>query len=376
MKVTHVCAIGFTASNLLLPQVRYLRSLGHEVTFVFSPDPVADEIRTMGFGVEEIYISRHICPEDAVSTYKLTRHFERERPDVVHTHTSKGGFVGRIAARMARVRHVVHTIHGFPFIPGQNPLKYRAYHAVEKALAKLTDLLLSQSAEDVALAEQAGIRAKMGSPVFIGNGIDLGRFDRRLFSDADRRMTRERLQIGDEPVIAMVARLTLGKGYAEIIRALSQNRHRPWTALFVGPDDGGFQFIENSLKEEELVPRVRILRQRPDVDRLLAITDVFVLPSYREGVPRSVIEAQAMGIPVIATDIRGCREIVVDGQTGLLVPPKDDASLAGAIADLLEDEEKRVRMGAEGAIRARTLYDEHLVFGRIERAYRTLLGSD
>lgn len=375
MKVIHVCAIGFTAKNLLLPQCQFLKNLGYDVGFVFSPDPIADELRSIGFEVKEIYIPRNISLLDTASICQLVSYFKKVKPDIVHTHTSKGGAVGRVAARLAGVRHIVHTIHGFPFIAGQNPIKYWSYLLMEKLAARLTDLLLSQSEEDVELARNLSIRARLGPPLLIGNGIDLERFNRDRFDEDERRAIEDALGIRQGPVITMVARLTMEKGYAEMVRALGRNRDRNWTALFVGPDDGDRHIIEEMLREVGLEHKVKLLGQRDDVDKILAITDVFVLPSYREGVPRSVIEAQAMGIPAIVTDIRGCREIVIDGKTGILVPPRNDISLAQAIADLLDNPDKRLYMGLEGAERMRAHFDERCVFRRIQQAYETMLLS-
>lgn len=372
VRILHVCAVEFTARHLLLPQCEYMRDLGHEVGFVFSPSEKADELRRRGFRVTEISISRQISPLDLVSICRLAAYFRREKPDIVHTHTSKGGVVGRVAARLAGVPHIVHTVHGFPFAEGQPRAKYLLYATIERWVAKLTDVLLSQSKEDVETARRLGIVARRGAPIYIGNGIDLSRFSRERFSAAQTDEIRRSLRIGDEPVLTTIARLTLEKGYAELVEALSYCVGLPWTALFVGPDDGAQSVIRHMVAQHGLTERVRMLGQRDDVDELLAVTDVLVLPSHREGVPRSVIEAQAMGVPAVVTDIRGCREVVLHGHTGIIVPPRNSAELAKALSRLLQDPQLRERLGNAAERHARDKFSETAVFERIAEVYTTL----
>ena len=177
-RVVHVCAIGFTAKRLLLPQCDYLRSLGYDISFAFSPCAASSEIRGLGYNVADIEVPRSINPSIVSSVCNLQRCFQNARPHIVHTHTSMGGAIGRLAAQRAGVPHVIHTIHGFPFAEGQSWYKYFIYSTVEKRLARITDMLLSQSREDVNTAMKLGIVAREGPPVHIGNGVDTPQFSR------------------------------------------------------------------------------------------------------------------------------------------------------------------------------------------------------
>lgn len=159
------------------------------------------------------------------------------------------------------------------------------------------------------------------------------------------------------------------------MEALAALKNLPWVAMFIGPDEGAGAEIERRIAANGLTGRVRMLGSRDDVDVLLVISDIYTLPSYREGVPRSVIEAQAMGLPAVVTDIRGCREVVVDGETGRIVPPGDAAALASALRELLTDQGKRRRMAIAARSRAKEHFDERKVFARLEEAYRLLEGS-
>ncbi len=375
-KVVHVCAIGFTAKRLLLPQCDYLRSLGYDIGFVFTPDAVSDELRDLGYDVADIEIPRSINSGVVSSVDALSRYLKHLQPDIVHTHTSMGGAIGRLAAHRAQVPHVIHTIHGFPFAQGQPWYKYRMYCVAEKSLARITDVLLSQSREDVETAIELGILAREGPPLLIGNGINTQKFTRCNYSDDDKTVLKRLLRIGEEPVITTIARLTLEKGYAELVDALASCVDLPWTALFIGPDDGDANKIRSLAGGLGLNERIRFLGQRDDVATLLSMTDIFVLPSYREGVPRSLIEAQCMGVPAVATDIRGCREIVVDGRTGLLVPPRDREHLAQSIRQLIQDENLRRSWGSQAEKHARDEFDEDMVFRRIAKAYERLIAKN
>jgi glycosyltransferase involved in cell wall biosynthesis len=350
----------------------YLREMGYDITFLYSPDEAASKILAdRGFKSHFVPMSRVLSPRDAISVVRLVDYFRSFRPDIVHTHTSKAGAVGRIAAAIAGVPTVIHTIHGFPFIEGQPRLKYVGYAGAERLLARCTDLLLSQSLEDVRTAQRLGIKSRSGFTVHIGNGIDLARFNRSRFPDLPGLRASLGLDCG--PVITTVGRLTVEKGYLDLVRALAAIRDLKWTVLFVGADEGAEAEIRSLVQRLGLAGRVRLLGQRSDIERLLAASDLFVLPSYREGVPRSVIEAQAMCLPVVATNIRGCREVVVDGVTGLLVEAGAPKSLAASMRQLLESEDLRKRMGEGGRRRAEVEFDERRVFQRIGKAYEMVL---
>lgn len=374
-RVVHVSTIGPTATHLLRPQCEFLKDLGYEVIFVFSPDATSRQTLTAaGFGVQEIFIPRKIDPADALAVCRLGSYLRRLKPDIVHTHTSKAGIVGRTAARLAGVPLVIHTIHGFPFIEGQNRFRYRAYATIERWAGRLTDVLLSQSLEDVRTAQHLKIRARHGYPIYIGNGVDIRRFDPSRFASAKDAIRLE-LGVRHSPVVTIIARQTVEKGYTDLVRALARISDMSWTALFVGPDEGASDLIRELLTECGISDRILMLGERADIERILAITDVYVLPSYREGVPRSVIEAQSMGVPAVVTNIRGCREVVIDGETGYLVPMKDPDSLAGALRRLLSDEKQRAAMGVAARKRMEREFDERVVFQRIAAAYETLLSS-
>ncbi|BAF59277.1 MAG: glycosyltransferase family 4 protein [Pelotomaculum sp.] len=377
-RVIHVTTIGITALRALLAQCRYFREKGLEVGFVFSPSPEGNILRRLGFPVKEIYIDRKINPwTDFRSIIKLYGFFRLVRPRIVHTHTSKAGVVGRIAASLAGVPNVLHTVHGFPFHPGMPGVKQRFYRQIEKWMAGLTHIMFSQSREDVATALELGIKPRRGDLIYIGNGVDLGEFDPGLYPIPRRCLVRKELAIGEtEPVITMIGRINREKGYHDLVEALQGVKDLPWRALFIGPDEGFLPAVKKQIERSGLEDRIRVLGQRGDIADLLSVTDIYVLPSYREGLPRSLIEAQAMALPCVATDIRGCREVVEDGVTGLLVKPGDSVTLGRALRKLLLEPELRFKMGREGRLRMCRFFNEAEVARRIMAVYEEVLGNE
>lgn len=374
-RVIHVTTIGITAYRALLAQCRYFRQKGVAVGFVFSPSPEGEMLRQLGFPVEEIYIDRKInFWSDARSVSKLLRYFRAVKPEIVHTHTSKAGVVGRMAARLAGVPTIIHTVHGFPFHPGMPRLKRWVYGQIERRMAGITDYMLSQSEEDVVNAAAMRIRPRRGDLLHIGNGVDLAEFDPGEYSSGRRLQVRESLAIGAaEPVITIIGRVNREKGYHDLVDALQTVRDIPWQSLFIGPDEGFLPILRQRINSCGLQDRIRILGPRGDIADLLAVTDIYVLPSYREGLPRSLIEAQAMALPCVATNIRGCREVVEEGVTGYLITPGDSETMGGVLRKLLLEPGLRLRLGQAGRKRVRRCFDEAEVSRKVMSVYEEVL---
>jgi glycosyltransferase involved in cell wall biosynthesis len=240
---------------------------------------------------------------------------------------------------------------------------------MERAAARVTDVLLTQSEEDRQTCLAEGILPKRLLAT-LGNGVDV---EAIAAFTPERDAVRAELGIAaDDLVVGFVGRRVLEKGWPDLVAALrlSHDRFPRLRALSIGANFAG----DRDRMDEIELPRAIVLGHRTDVPRLLHAVDVFALPSYREGMPRSILEAMAAARPVVATDIRGCREEVVDGVTGFLVPVGDPPALRGAIERLLESDGLRARMGAAGLDRARALFDERLVFERVLAAYRAALG--
>ncbi len=283
----------------------------------------------------------------------------RERPDLVHAHMPISGFIARLAARLAGVPTVAYTCHGFLFNqPAPWPRRALAF-AIEWLGGRLTDLTLTVSTEEAADARRLGIARH---PIPVGNGRDPARFH----PDPAAR-ARIRAELGcapDTPVIVIVSRLVRHKGYPELLAAMEQV---PDAELWIVGErllsDHGAD-MEAVFAASTLGPRLRRLGYRADVEKVLAAADIFTLPSHFEGLPMSVIEAMLTGLPVVATNIRGPREQIVDGVNGFLVPPATVAPLAEVLRRLVDDPALRTRLGQAARARALEHYTEHDVVER------------
>ncbi len=367
MKILQLCAVDFTLYHFLLPLMRGLRDAGHEVVGACSPGPLAAKVEAEGFRVIGIDIRRSANPLALWRTHRAIHSMLRaERFDVAHFHTPVAALAGRFAAWRAGVPQIVYTAHGFYF-HDRMPWPLRAAHVgLEWAAGRVTDLLMTQAEEDAASARRLGLAR--GQVHAIGNGSDPARF--RPGGPADDDRARLRAQIGtspDRPVILMVGRLVAEKGYPELLAAMRDVDAELWIAGGrLDSDHAGAvdAVLAAALADPVYAGRIRALGYRQDVPELLRAADIFVLPSHREGMPRSIIEAMLTGLPVVATDIRGSREEVVEGETGLLVPVADAAALAAALGHLAGDPALRARLGKAGRLRALEHYDESKIVAR------------
>lgn len=377
-RVAHVTTVDLSLRYLLLNQLERIRSEGYDVVGVSAAGPDVAEVEARGIPHFAVPMTRRFTPlADLRALIALTRLMRRERFDVVHTHTPKAGLLGQLAARISGVPVVVNTLHGFYFHEGTKPVPRRFYIWMERIAAKCSDTILSQNKEDMTTAVAEGIAAPELLK-WLGNGIDVARFDRRRLSDSKLRALRRDVGLDEGvPVVGFVGRLVEEKGILDLLEAGKKvsaevpNVH----FLIVGPYD---EEKPDALRPEVaerygVADRCRFLGMRHDMPELYALMDVLVLPSYREGFPRAPMEAAAMGVPAVVTDIRGCREAVQHGENGLLFPTGDVDALAAALIELLRDGDRRARMGVTGRAMAEDRFDEQKVFDRVLREYERLL---
>lgn len=377
IKVVHVATVDVSLRILLLNQLVYLKNEGYEVTGISAPGPHAQALEDAGVKFLGVPMTRRITPlADLEALFRLITVFRRERFDIVHTHTPKAGLLGLIAARLTGVPIAVSTIHGFYFY-GMTGMKRRFFVAMEKVGAACANSLLSQSQEDVELADKERI-GRSGQTTFLGNGIDLHQFSPdRIDPRRTEELQKELGIAADEVVVGFVGRLVRMKGIFELLEAIAVARTSipRLRLLIVGPEDRekADAFDRSSVSAMGLDDTVVFAGFREDMPDVYALMDVFVLPSYREGFPRSCLEASAMGVPAIVSDVRGCREAVEEGVNGLRVPVRDAASLAAALIGLLGDRHLLDRLGEGGRAVALRRFDERAVFRRVAEEYERQL---
>ena len=378
LKVCQLCAVDFTLKHFLTALVDGMRAEGWSVTAVCSDGPFVPALRAAGYAIETLPIARGLNPlRHAVSLWRLVRLFRRERFDVLHAHTPIAALLGRIAARIIGVPMVVYTAHGFYFHDDMGAAPKAIFSWLEWLGGRITDLLFTQSEEDArtAIAKNFLPAARV---LAIGNGVDINAFD------PARTQTRAAMRaawgIGqDAVVIGLIGRMVAEKGYGEYLNAAKTVVAQGFPVFFLAvgerlaSDHAAGINAQLSAAKAALGERLILTGLRGDIPELLAAMDVFTLPSYREGMPRTIIEAMLMAKPVVATNIRGSREEVVAGETGLLVPVRDAAALAQAFITLINDAGLRIRLGQSGRARALTRYDEAKVVARQIAAIRAHL---
>ena len=377
-RVAHVTTVDLSLRYLLLNQLERIQDDGYEVFAISADGPDVAAVEAAGIRHFAVPMTRRLTPiTDLRCLWKLVRLMRRERFDVVHTHTPKAGLLGQLAARLAGVPIVANTLHGFYFHDDMKPWLRRFYIWMERVAAKCSDTILSQNREDMATAVAERI-AKPEQLKWLGNGIDVARFDRRRLADSTLEALRLEIDIDAQaPVIGFVGRLVEEKGILDLLEAAkSVVRAIPNAQLLiVGPyDDDKPDALRPDVAERYGVAgHCRFVGMRHDMPELYALMDVLVLPSYREGFPRAPMEASAMAVPTVVTDIRGCREAVEHGQNGLLFPVGNADVLAQCLIELLGDDEQRTKMGVEGRRIAENRFDEQMVFDRVLSEYGRLL---
>jgi glycosyltransferase involved in cell wall biosynthesis len=377
-RVIHLTTVASSLTKLLLPQLVAFREAGYDIIGVSAPGPEVAELEDAGIRHVALRGSTRAANlrADLTAARDFVRICRRLRPDIVHTHNPKPGVYGRIGARLAGVPVVVNTVHGLYAQP-TDPLRKRAVvYALERLAATCSDAELLQNVEDLPVLLRLGVpRERL---YVLGNGIDLRRFDPQRFA-GQRAEARIELGVrGDEVIAGVVGRLVYEKGYEEVFRAAADLRQRHMDVRFVviGPDDPDKpDAVPVSDLRDAQEAGVRFLGQRDDVERLYAAMDLFVLASHREGFPRAAMEAAAMGLPIVATDIRGCRQVVEHGRTGLLVPRKDPVALTAAISSLVGDKGRRCAFKAAAYAKSRRQFDDSRQIGLTLAVYERLLGT-
>lgn len=375
-----LAATDISLELLLGPQLSAFRAAGYEVIGVSAPGPFVAAIEARGVThVPLANATRSMAPhKDLLAIGELARLFRSLRPDIVHTHNPKPGLYGRLAAKAARVPVIVNTVHGLYAQPDDALVKRLVVYGLERLAASCSDAELVQNEEDLATLARV-LRIPRRKLTLLGNGVDLGRFTAAGADGGDDPVrTRVRAELGlapDAVVVGAVGRLVLEKGYVELFDAWEQvRRHRPDALLVVvGPDDDAkADALPAAVTERARRNGVRFLGMRDDVEDLYRAFDVYVLAPLREGFPRSAMEAAASGLPIVATDIRGCRQVVDHGVTGLLVPVRDAAALADALGRLIAEPELRDGMARAAVQRAASHFDQEQVIATTLATYQRL----
>jgi len=386
MRIAHVITrliLGGAQENTVLCCEDLMRDHGDDVLLITGPTlgpegSLMDRARRSGVPAKVINsLRRAIHPARDWSAYRAIRATLREfRPDVVHTHSAKGGVLGRAAAWSLGVPAVVHTVHGAPFYPYQNPATRALYRTCERWAAKRCHLLISVADAMTELMVDAGV-APRGKFTTIFSGMEVEPY---LAADEHRDAARAALGYSPEHVvIGKVARLFHLKGHEYVIAAAEQVVLEVPAARFLLIGDGLLRDrlrrrinragLSNHFQFAGLVPPERL-------PEFYAAIDMLVHASLREGLPRVLPQALIAGRPAVSFDIDGAREVVIDDETGYLVAPRDVSGLARAMIRLAEDRPLRERLGQGGRARLVEQFDHRKMTAQIRGVYSRLLAYD
>ena len=357
-KVAHLITrliVGGAQENTLFTAEGLRTRHGYDVTLITGP-PLGPEGSLLDGAWREhvpcIVVSqlrRAVNPaRDAIAFARLYTIFRRKNYDIVHTHSSKAGILGRLAARLARVKNIVHTIHGLPFHPYQSRLSHRAYVFCEKVAAKVSTKIVCVANAMVEQAVAEGV-ARRDKFLTIYSGMDLDSF---LQSGRLRAAARQRFGIADdERVIGKIARLFPLKGHEYLFAAAEEIVKRfPRTRFLLVGEGILREKFQRALRHKGLADHFIFAGLVPPerIPEMISAMDILVHVSLREGLAKALPQAMACGKPVVSFDVDGAREVVKNGTTGYLVPPKNVPTLVDALNRLLQDEALRNRLGANG----------------------------
>lgn len=345
---------------------------GGEVHFACTPGLTLEAVRSSGYQVFQIpSLQREIRPvADLLALCQLLRVIRKGKYNLVHTHTSKGGFLGRIAARMAGVPVVFHTVHGFAFHDRSSKFSYFLYLFLERFAARFCDKMISVNSEDRMAAVSSGV-ASHEKIITIYNGINCESFD----CSCNGIKIRKELGVGEkDDLVGMVARMAPSKAPLDFVRAAEYVCARRKNVKFVlvggGPQRAE---TEHLIRELGLTENIILTGYRTDVPEILAAMDIFILTTLWEGLPIALLEAMAMRKPVVATNVRGPREVIQHRETGLLVPPGDPTAAGEAILWLLIHKEEAKKMGSRGRILVEEVFNAKVMTRKTLAVYEELL---
>lgn len=378
MKIALVYPDDFSIWHFRKYLIKALKERGCNVYAISTAGEYVGLIESLGAVHIPVEMNRFMSPmKDLKFLMALYNIFRTEKFDIVHNFTIKPNIYGAIAARVAGIKKIIGSVTGLGFVYSDNSeLKLRRLRPVINKLYwlgfKLSDKVWFQNADDLAFFVSSHLIDKQKAVIIKGSGVNLQEY--WLYSLDSNKIVELKKELGANAltkfVVMVVARVVWSKGVREFIEASEILKEKyPFTKfILVGPIEKGspLSVPQEYLREKEKSENFQWLGFRKDIKEILALSDLVVLPSYyREGIPRSLLEAMALEKPIITTNSVGCKEVVEDGKNGYLIPIKDSKALADAIEVLINDDKKRADFGRYSRLKAEKEFDEKVVVDRI-----------
>lgn len=377
-KLIRITTVPQSLRGLLKGQMRFMSENGYEIIGVSSPGEALNDVeKNEGVKTVGIKMTRSITPlQDLKALVKLIQLFRKEKPQIVHTHTPKAGLLGMIAARLTGVPHRLHTVAGMPLTVATG-FKRQLLNQMEK----LTYVCATKVYPNSYGLEQIILKEKFTNPAKLkvigkgsSNGIDTSQFDPALVSAATKEEIRKELGIKESDFIFLfIGRVVKDKGINELVQAFVEvNKIDVHTHLVLV---GSFERHLDPLKPEtenliENHSNIHAVGYKTNVIDYFAMADTLTFPSYREGFPNVVMQAAAMQLNCIVSDINGCNEIIKDGENGWIVSLRNIEQLQNRMEWCLQNKEQSKRMGLESRVIMQKNYERQFVWNEILEEYQ------
>jgi len=378
-KIIRITTVPISLKNLLKGQLKYMSAFYNVVGISSSGNAQRDIKDDEGVDVITIEMTRTIAPfKDLKSLYKLYKVLKKEKPFIVHSHTPKAGTLGMMAAKFAGVPHRLHTIAGLPLIEASGPKRW-LLDTVEKITYACATKIYPNSygLKEIVLKNKY---TKSNKLKVIGsgssNGIDVTHFSLDNLSQEDVNVLQNKLNLQNKDIVfTFVGRLVADKGINELISAFKKvcATYNNIKLLLVGTFESELDPLhKETLEEIEANNNIISVGWQTDVRPYFAVSDALVFPSYREGFPNVVMQAGAMSLPSIVTDINGCNEIITNNINGIIIPTKNEDKLYTAILEMIENSEKREQMASKSRDVICKSYKREVIWEALLQEYKDL----
>lgn len=346
--------------------IEVLKSLGYEVHGAANFEDSNERLDELDILRHPFDIQRSPFSMKNISAFKqLKKIMKSEDFDVVHCHSPMGGVLARLVAKSIGLSPVIYTAHGFHFYNGAPLKNWLIYYNIEKYLSKFTDTIVTINEEDFEKAKKFKAKKVISVP---GIGVDLSKFENLK---VDRYKKREELEIPEGAVVLLtIGEMIKRKNHETALKALAQLKYNNYIYLICGRGELE-SYLKNLAANLGIDDKVRFLGFRNDIPEICIASDVFVFPSYQEGLPVSVMEAMSAGLPIIASRIRGNTDLIQDGNGGFLHEPEDYLGIAKSIDKLIKDESLRTQMSIRNKDEVKK-YDKKVVKNEMRELYENL----
>lgn len=376
-KLIRITTVPISLDKLLSGQLAFMNQFYQVIGISSEKEYLVKVGQKENIEVFPVEMTRKITPiKDLIAVYKLFTYFRKEKPFIVHTHTPKAGTVGMIAAKLAGVPNRLHTIAGLPLLEATGN-KRKLLNLVEKITYSCATKIYPNSfgLKEIIIQEKFCKPEKLkvlgnGS----SNGIDTSYFNSKNYSEQDNYHLKQKLGINNNDfVFIFVGRLVSDKGINELIEAFSKLESNAIKLVLVGPLETDLDPLNGStLTQIKNNKNIISVGYQNDVRPFFAISNVLVFPSYREGFPNVVMQAGAMELPSIVTDINGCNEIIINNHNGIIIPVKNTNAILDAMKQVLEDQELYGHLKQNSRKKIVENYEQKVVWNAILEEYKSL----